>query len=630
MESRRITILGGMILVALTVITGISVFAIMQRHTETVLSSSLELSLESRARLLRSNLESQANDVVIIAKRPNLIKQIKQFANDDNKQEIRASLHDSLNSFLSTEFTALAILDINGEEIARAGKFVVDADLEVPVQRRERTMLLWKDELLLGVQETLRDHGENIGFIRTQTRMSELTKIFFDVNSFGKTGEIAVCAPLAGDNMQCFPTRLHPEPFKNLPRVIKGSSIPMDYALSGKTGVLRAKDYRDEVVVAAYRPLSNTGLGMVLKTDASELFQSVRYQLRYVILATTALILFGVLMLRWLVTPLLKKVIKSEQLARNTSALLAEKETRSRAIFENVHDGIIVVNESGIIESTNPGVKSIFGYDASEVIGRDASMLLPEQSQISARDYLRRYSKTGQSSYIGVAREIVARHKDETLFHVDVRVTEMRLDDTNLFICTMRDITERKLSEEKIIHLATHDPLTDLPNRHFLLDRVCQAILHARRDQATKVALLFIDLDDFKQVNDNYGHDVGDALLVRVAKRICSVLRSEDTTSRQGGDEFIVVLPSIKHAKDAENVAKKLIETLSASYCIDGQQLNISASIGIALYPDDGVDTEILMKKSDTAMYAAKVAGRGAYRFYHSSMRTKSFTKQFS
>lgn len=627
MGSQRITVLGGLILVVLTVTTGIAVFAIMQRHTEHVLSASLELSLESRSRLLYSGFDNKINDVLTITTRPFLIEQIKKINQGKDAQKAQALLQKGIASFLMVGFDALAIYDANGRQIARAGDFVTDPELEVPIKLSVPTVLLWKGGLIFSTQQIFRDRGKEIGFIRSQARMPVFGELLTDVDFLGKTGELAICAPLPENNMHCFPMLLHPEPFIKLARIIKGKSLPMDYALSGKIGVLRAKDYRDEVVVAAYRPMEDTELGMVLKTDASELFHSVYDQLKYAITAVAVLIGLGMLMLRWLVTPLLKKVIVSEQQARDANTLLAEKENRVRAIFENVDDGIIVINSTGEIESANPGVECIFGYTASEMIGQDASMLLPQQVRVSAGDYLQRYLETGQSTYVGAAREVLAQRKDGTLFPMDIRVTEMNFGAATLFIGTMRDITERKQSEEKIVHLATHDALTNLPNRHLLQDRLRQAISHARRDKDIRVALLFIDLDGFKQVNDSYGHDVGDALLVEVARRICSVLRSEDTTARQGGDEFIVTLPNIRQPESPEIVAKKLIAQLAAGYLIDGHQLNISASVGVALYPDDGIDTETLLKNSDTAMYAAKMAGRGVYRFYRPEMDVKSADK---
>jgi diguanylate cyclase (GGDEF)-like protein/PAS domain S-box-containing protein len=476
--------------------------------------------------------------------------------------------------------------------------------------------LFWKNELILSVQTAFNNQGKAVGYIRAEAKMPALTKVLFDVASLGETGELAICAALSANDMQCFPTVLHPEPLKLLHRIIKGKHLPMDYALSGRSGVIRAGDYREQAVVAAYMPLSTTGLGMVLKTDQDELFSSVKHQLRYVLPALGVLVLLGMFMLRWLVAPLVNKVVASEQRMRRVNAQLAEKETRMRAVFDNVDDGIIIINAAGIIESVNPGAERIFGYERAEMIGRDVSMLMPEQTRIQPGKHIRRYLKGGQSTVIGALKEIIAMRKDGTSFPMDLRVTEMRLGDADLFIGTMRDITERKKNEEKIIHLATHDPLTNLPNRHLLQDRVRQAISHAERHEGIRVAVLYIDLDGFKQVNDAYGHDVGDLLLLEVTRRIRAVLRSEDTIARQGGDEFIVTLPNIKQKLGASVVAEKLLQSLTAPCQIEGNEINISASIGLALYPDDGEDVETLLIRSDAAMYTAKMAGRGVYRYY--------------
>ena len=620
MASRRITILGTLILVALTLIAGVVVFAIMQRNTKSILSTSLELALQSRARVFQSSFDDRVNRLVTIATRPFLIQQINKIDADKTDTKARFLLQRGLNSFLSTGFSALEILDANGKEIIHAGTFITHPDISVPLKLAVPATLMWKGELIFSAKTVFRDHGKTVGFIRSQAKMPALSKILFDVASLGKTGELAVCAPLDSNTMQCFPTSLHSKPIMSL-RMVNGDRLPMDHALSGESGVVRARDYRRQDVVAAYMPLSTTGLGMVLKTDQAELFHSVKHQLIYVLPALCALVMFGMLMLRWLVSPLVNKVVASEREMRKANTLLADKETRIRAIFDNVDDGIIVINASGVIESVNPGAERVFGYPADELIGQDVSMLMPDGSRTQPGKHIERYFKSGRSTVIGAVREVIAQRKGGALFPMDLRVTAMRIGDTDLFIGTMRDITERKQNEERIVHLATHDPLTDLPNRHLMVDRVNQAISHAERHEGIRVALLFIDLDGFKHVNDNYGHDVGDLLLIEVSRRIRGVLRCEDTTARQGGDEFIVTLPNIKQTLGASVVAEKILQALASPYEIDGHEIHISASIGIALYPDNGADVEMLLNRSDTAMYAAKMAGRDVYRYYDPEMR---------
>lgn len=181
------------------------------------------------------------------------------------------------------------------------------------------------------------------------------------------------------------------------------------------------------------------------------------------------------------------------------------------------------------------------------------------------------------------------------------------------------DITEQKLAEQRILQMAFHDMLTGLPNRRLLEDRIAQALAQARRNK-NKVAVLFIDLDHFKPINDLMGHDAGDLLLKEVAARLTASVRAEDTVARQGGDEFIVLLSKIANAQDAEAVAGKILARLTEPFQIKGKELQIGGSLGIALFPSDGEDAETLMKNSDTAMYYAKQNGRNNYQLYQAGM----------
>lgn len=182
-----------------------------------------------------------------------------------------------------------------------------------------------------------------------------------------------------------------------------------------------------------------------------------------------------------------------------------------------------------------------------------------------------------------------------------------------------RDITDRKRAEELMQHLAHYDQLTDLPNRTLYADRLQQALVSAKRDK-TKLAVMFIDLDKFKPINDTLGHNVGDLVLKEVAKRMQSCLRESDTVARIGGDEFVVLLPQIEVEQDAMNVAEKIRCALNLPIEAMGQRLEISSSTGVAIYPEHGVEEKALMKNADTAMYYAKTGGRNNVRIYHPDM----------
>ncbi len=386
----------------------------------------------------------------------------------------------------------------------------------------------------------------------------------------------------------------------------------MSYALAGKSGVISAEDYRGHQVVVAYRPVGRTGLGMVLKLDRAELYLPIKRQLRYVLPMILLLVCVGMFILNWLVAPLLRKLVQSEEETRHINAELSNSETRLRAIFDSVDDGIVTINSTGVIESFNPAMVRIFGYQPEEVIGRNISMLMQEPARSAHDDYIGRYLDTRQAHIIGTGREVEALRKDGTSVPIELRISEMRLGTGQLFIGTLRDISARKQAERRIMHLATHDPLTDLPNPTLLNDRLEQAIAKAGRRNG-KVAVLYLDLDDFKMINDTHGHACGDQLLVEVTKRITGVLRNEDTVARQGSDEFIVALPEVAELMDVREVAQKLLDVLAMPYLIRGCQLNTTASIGIGLYPENSTDAPTLIRRSDAAMYCAKKAGRNKY-----------------
>jgi diguanylate cyclase (GGDEF)-like protein len=183
------------------------------------------------------------------------------------------------------------------------------------------------------------------------------------------------------------------------------------------------------------------------------------------------------------------------------------------------------------------------------------------------------------------------------------------------------DITVRRTMEEQIRRMAHFDSLTNLPNRILLMDRLEQALAISQRNHS-KTSVIFMDLDHFKEINDNLGHHVGDMLLQQVAERIRGVLREVDTVSRLGGDEFVMVLPELRHTEDAITIAQKLLRALDEDFFIAGDKLRISPSLGISIFPDHAPDASTLIRIADKAMYHAKQAGRNTYRFYDDSMKS--------
>ena len=496
-----------------------------------------------------------------------------------------------------------------------AGTFVKKPILSVPLNLPEHSQLVWDGAFTLRTEVAIRSHGGVIGRVVAEAPLQKLTAMFQNVRGLGATAEIVLCAP-AGTGMNCFPSSLNPtKPLIHLPMTLGGAPLPMSYALAGHAGLVVARDYRHQKVIAAYSPVGQFGLGVVLKIDSADLYAPVWRQLRQLVPIFTAAVLAAILLLRWQLMPLVIRLVESERKAREMSVQLQENENHVRAVIDHVNEGIISISEQGTIELFNPRAESMFGHDENEMLGRHISELLPEPQPAERDGYLKRHLFAGGDSSTGLTREFAARRKNGQNFTVEVRLSDFNLAGRHRIIAAMLDISERKAAEEKIIHLATHDALTDLPNRTLIQDRIDQAIRRARRS-GSNFGVLFIDLDQFKTINDSLGHDIGDKLLQAVANRLIQCLRSEDTVSRQGGDEFIVLLPSLASPEDCAVVAGKILNTLTAPISISGHDLHTSASIGIAVYPKDGGDVETLLKNSDTAMYHAKEEGRGSYRFF--------------
>ena len=627
-EDRRISIIGGLVLVALTLAAGISVYVVMQRQAESILSHSLELSLQDKIHLFESQIDQGMASTRAVTTRLFPIQNLQLLAAEPDNAAARKELQRIAQSFLLTGFSGISFYDARGNEVARAGRFSNTQELRIPLSADNRTFLLWNGQFILHASmDVLDQQGRSIGIVMTETSLPLLTRVLLEVKPTGKTGEIAVCAPLEQD-MQCFISRVSGNEFKRLQRLVEGKALPMHYALEGKTGIIFARDYRREPVVAAYAPVGKLGLGMVQKIDQDELYSPVTRQLKFIVPLLAMLVLAGMLLLRWMVTPLVRKLVSSERETLAANSMLRDSETRTRVVLDSVDEGIIAIGENGVIEIFNPAAERIFGYSGSETVGRNVSLLMPEPHRSQHNGYLKRYLEMGETHVIGIAREVVGVRKNGASFPLELKVSEVHIEARRLFIASARDVTARKEAERRIIYLASHDALTGLPNRNLLQDRIRQAVAQAHRSNE-RGAVLFIDLDQFKTINDSLGHDVGDLLLKGVAERLVSSLRSEDTVARQGGDEFIVVLPNVANAQDAGTVAQKLLDALMLPYQVKGSELHASASIGVAIFPDDGEDGDTLLKNSDTAMYHAKEAGRNNYQFFTPRMNQLAAERQF-
>lgn len=301
---------------------------------------------------------------------------------------------------------------------------------------------------------------------------------------------------------------------------------------------------------------------------------------------------------------------------------LARNARRLREMMAAVSDAILAVDEAGNVEAVNAAGERLFGWPARELVGRPLKLLLAREGATGEAG-----PPLGPADLHGLVLDglvdLRGRRRDGSTFPAEVSTGEAESEGRTIGVLAVRDVTQRKEAEARVRHHATHDHLTGLPNRALLEDRLEAALAHAGR-RRERVAVLFLDLDRFKFVNDTLGHAAGDALLVEAAARFRDAVRTADTVARLGGDEFVVLLRDLREPEDATAVAEKLAATLRRPFPTLGQEPQVGLSVGVALFPEHGGEPAALLRHADAALYEAKRAGRGRVRLYAPAMGAAS------
>ena len=315
---------------------------------------------------------------------------------------------------------------------------------------------------------------------------------------------------------------------------------------------------------------------------------------------------------------------KAEQSLRDSDATLG-------VLLESTPDTILVVDAAGGIVSVNAAAQGVCGYAPGELVGKPVETLLPQRLARVHQAHRAGFLSDPRTRSMGRGLSLTARRKDGSEFPVEVGLGSSRREGALLFTCVVTDITERRRAEEKIAHQATHDALTGLPNRAMFLDRVSTALARARRG-GTRPAVLFLDLDRFKVVNDSLGHGVGDEALTIVAERLRALVREVDTVARFGGDEFAMLCEDLHELGEVEAIAERILAALAVPLVVRGRELVVTASVGIA-FPDRvditklNVDGESLLRDADAAMYQAKDVGRARAAVFDEAMRARALQR---
>ena len=312
--------------------------------------------------------------------------------------------------------------------------------------------------------------------------------------------------------------------------------------------------------------------------------------------------------------------------------ILTNEKERAQATLHCIADALICTDMSGNITFLNPIASSMTGWPLTEAVGRHLTEAFRIVDPATRKPILDPMAKAASEDLTGkLPLDCVLIHRDgrEVFIEDSVAPIHDREGKVTGAVIVFRDVSAARAQSEQMAHLAEHDSLTGLPNRLLFSDRLGQAISLARR-HGGQAAVLFLDLDGFKKVNDSLGHAAGDKLLQSVAKRLLSCLRAPDTVSRHGGDEFALLLQDVHRPEDAAATARRVLRALDEVHSVDGHQLHVTASIGMSVYPGDGMDVETLIKNADTAMYQAKKNGCQGCQFYSPELKVCTFESQFT
>ena len=755
----RIFGMSAVILIGMALTAGLSGFAILEAQTRSANTDLLEQSLRSRVAMLEEVTREAKADGASLAKLPGLVETPRRATGshasvaahtDLAREKLSAVLHNAA----ADGFRAITVTSPTGDQLAQQGTPVTTSRIVVPLGATApdggtqagakldsvgQAWLLWDKGLVLRTTAPIHAaSGQLLGLVTAERALPSLTAHLNDVAEFGKTGEIFLCATQAG-RMQCFPNPQGSD--LDMPNLATphGRPSPMALALTGRAGTITALDEGEHEVIAAYAPVASGRMGIVIKQDTAEIYAPIRDRLLWMFPIMTALVAFGLLLLRSKVRPLAIRLASSELANREAHDEIA-------AIVGGIADGLITVDESSRILSANPAAGRMFGYNAESLIGSDFNELLPVEFRAARAGGLRRYIADGTGHVVGVNVALVGLRSDGSQFPIELSVDAIKRSDGYRYVGIVRDATAREKAGQALLfekerlrvtlhsigdavittdtrgvinylnpvaenltgwqsaeaigqridqvyaivhaafgdkaaspvdfvlttgaiggmsgdtiltrrdgtrvdiedsaspirdgngtivgvvlvfhdatqarrltghinHQATHDALTDLMNRREF-ERQLGATLAGDGPQNHGHILLFIDLDQFKIVNDTAGHAAGDKLLKQVAGLLKSCLRSSDQLARMGGDEFAVLLrdcPSDSGMRVAESL-RQVVADIRFDW--DGALFRIGASIGMVHF-EAGASQAQVLSEADGACYLAKDKGRNRIYVHH-------------
>ena len=627
---QRILILSTTVLLIFAFALGLTGFIFVKQAVQEVLNENLMQTVRNSRALFETILRQNVLMTHAVANRPGIFKNLQILNVNPQDPSALASLNEIENSFLSLGFTGITIYNKSGQPVGSVGHFSQRREISVKLLgEKDEIYLLWDKGFVLHNKVEMIKNGERWGTVMTQQAQSKLTEIFAETKGLGRTGEYKICG--RSSVLDCFPSRLVPKTHQ-FPFLKDGQpAFPVARAILGQSGVMNAGDFGTKSVLAAYTPLGGTGLGLVVKMDAEEVYAPLRQKLAILLGLFTLFVLASIFLLRASIKPLASKLVMSEKESRIKSEALSQavlsleeatkdlqiNEERTRIIIESANDAFVGMDAQGHITDWNPQAEHIFGWKKAEVIGSLLEeVIIPPQFREAHRIGLAHFLQTGIGPALNKRIVLSALRRNEEEFPVELTISAIREGEVVRFAAFLHDITERKKTEHRLTYLAEYDTLTGLPNRALFLDRLEGALLRSQRNKVA-MALFFLDVDRFKNINDNLGHNAGDVLLKDLADRLKQAVRKTDTVSRLAGDEFTIILEAlVDPVVDARAIALKIIRILKAPFLLEREQITASISMGIFIYREGEISVDETIRRADTAMYLAKEQGGNGFSFY--------------
>jgi len=869
-EGRQIFLLGASMILAVGLCIGLTALWTFESKSQQDAVTKLQDTLTNRNALFEAVLQEALMQAKLVASSSAIQRNLSNLDSNINETQVLERLKTDIGRFHAQGFSSIRLVDSTGTVIHALGTATLNPVRVIDLQSDFPSQLIWDNGYLLKARFAVQGASDRkIGTIDMEKRLTFLNASGNRQNGLGPSFDMLVCGTVTGEQVGCFPSLLNRHILLLAPPAQR-AKLPIDFALEGRTGVRTAVDYRKQAVVAAYAPIGAFGIGAVAKIDSEDLYAPIRTLLENLAIIGAVLFALGALLLRNRIDPLVKRLLLAGETAKAATAMAVDRESRIRAVVDNVSDGIVTMTMQGVIQSLNAAGANIFGRTPEDLVGLPFEDMLSEQSRGAVNDFfhsretsssnslgrktilltavryphatevffelgINRVVVKGENLFIGILHDLTRSHLDKkameksqetlkeitnnvpvligyvdrferyqfvnhlyeswfskpqseiigrnarelfgreayaivaphiarvlqgetvtfsatslapnypkfaevkylpkrdsddkvegyyvmgvdlssqkeaeialeaehslltavletvdvgvvacdangtlslfnrasrdfhnlpekqlpsdqwenyySLFHSD-GLTPMEMEDVPLFrtlrgdhvkdvemairspeggmrfmsasgkkmtsidgrstgaVIAMSDVTAIRAAREQLKKLAQIDALTGLPNRYYLNEKLHGAINRADAS-GELIAVMFLDIDKFKAINDTHGHRAGDLVLQEFGQRVQNLLRNTDTVARLGGDEFVILLGGLGRREAATAVAQKIINAMMPKFEFDGIALQVSSSIGITFKLAEQDSVEKMLGRADTALYAAKTAGRNAYR----------------